>query len=172
MTTRAAVNTSPEPFSNVAVSLVEDGFVVFMLWLSATHPVIFAVALIVTLVLAVVLVVVLIKFLRIALRRLNDFFAGGALAPRKLETLMFKKILIANRGEIACRVAATARRMGVKTVAVYSDADVNAKHVARLRRGGAHRRQRAEGQLPALGAHHRSGQGHRRRRRCIRATAS
>ena len=43
---------------------------------------------------------------------------------------MFKKILIANRGEIACRVAATARRMGVKTVAVYSDADEQAKHVA------------------------------------------
>ena len=42
---------------------------------------------------------------------------------------MFNKILIANRGEIACRVAATARRMGVKTVAVYSDADANAKHV-------------------------------------------
>ncbi len=43
---------------------------------------------------------------------------------------MFEKILIANRGEIACRVAATARRMGVKTVAVYSDADARAKHVA------------------------------------------
>ncbi len=43
---------------------------------------------------------------------------------------MFKKILIANRGEIACRVAATAKRMGVKTVAVYSDVDANAKHVA------------------------------------------
>jgi 3-methylcrotonyl-CoA carboxylase alpha subunit len=43
---------------------------------------------------------------------------------------MFKKILIANRGEIACRVAATARRMGVRTVAVYSDADASAKHVA------------------------------------------
>ncbi len=43
---------------------------------------------------------------------------------------MFKKILIANRGEIACRVAATAQRLGVKTVAVYSDADANAKHVA------------------------------------------
>jgi 3-methylcrotonyl-CoA carboxylase alpha subunit len=43
---------------------------------------------------------------------------------------MFKKILIANRGEIACRVAATARRMGIQTVAVYSDADTNAKHVA------------------------------------------
>ena len=43
---------------------------------------------------------------------------------------MFKKILIANRGEIACRVAATARRLGVRTVAVYSDADAGAKHVA------------------------------------------
>ncbi|TFW11609.1 acetyl/propionyl/methylcrotonyl-CoA carboxylase subunit alpha [Massilia arenosa] len=43
---------------------------------------------------------------------------------------MFKKILIANRGEIACRVAATARRMGIRTVAVYSEADANAKHVA------------------------------------------
>ncbi len=42
---------------------------------------------------------------------------------------MFKKILIANRGEIACRVAATARRLGVRTVAVYSDADANARHV-------------------------------------------
>ena len=42
---------------------------------------------------------------------------------------MFEKILIANRGEIACRVAATARRLGIKTVAVYSDADAHAKHV-------------------------------------------
>ena len=42
---------------------------------------------------------------------------------------MFKKILIANRGEIACRVAATARRMAIQTVAVYSDADAGAKHV-------------------------------------------
>ena len=43
---------------------------------------------------------------------------------------MFKKILIANRGEIACRVAATARRLGIRTVAVYSEADANARHVA------------------------------------------
>ena len=43
---------------------------------------------------------------------------------------MFTKILIANRGEIACRVAATARRLGVRSVAVYSDADANARHVA------------------------------------------
>ena len=43
---------------------------------------------------------------------------------------MFSKILIANRGEIACRVARTARRMGIRTVAIYSDADANALHVA------------------------------------------
>ncbi len=43
---------------------------------------------------------------------------------------MFSKILIANRGEIACRVIATARRMGIATVAVYSEADKNARHVA------------------------------------------
>ena len=42
---------------------------------------------------------------------------------------MFKKILIANRGEIACRVIKTARRMGIKTVAVYSDVDAQALHV-------------------------------------------
>ena len=42
---------------------------------------------------------------------------------------MFNKILIANRGEIACRVARTAKRMGVATVAVYSEADANAMHV-------------------------------------------
>ncbi|MGH1541947.1 MAG: acetyl/propionyl/methylcrotonyl-CoA carboxylase subunit alpha [Arenicella sp.] len=42
---------------------------------------------------------------------------------------MFTKILIANRGEIACRIIKTARRMGIQTVAVYSDADVNALHV-------------------------------------------
>ncbi|MEI6620062.1 MAG: biotin carboxylase N-terminal domain-containing protein, partial [Betaproteobacteria bacterium] len=43
---------------------------------------------------------------------------------------MFTKILIANRGEIACRVITTARKMGIATVAVYSDADQEARHVA------------------------------------------
>jgi 3-methylcrotonyl-CoA carboxylase alpha subunit len=46
------------------------------------------------------------------------------------QKIPFTKILIANRGEIACRVAATARRMGIQTVAVYSKADEHAKHVA------------------------------------------
>ena len=46
-----------------------------------------------------------------------------------MTTKMFKKILIANRGEIACRVMKTAKKMGIKTVAVYSEADKEARHV-------------------------------------------
>ena len=44
-----------------------------------------------------------------------------------MTTKMFKKILIANRGEIACRVMKTAKKMGIKTVAVYSEADREAR---------------------------------------------
>jgi hypothetical protein len=83
MTTRAAVNTSPEPFSNIAVSLAEDGLVVFMLWLSATHPVIFAVVLLVSIVLAVILLIVLVRFLRKVVQGLQGFFRGRPL-PREL----------------------------------------------------------------------------------------
>ena len=43
---------------------------------------------------------------------------------------MFKKVLIANRGEIACRVIQTAKKLGIGTVAVYSDADKYSKHVS------------------------------------------
>ncbi|RUX83938.1 biotin carboxylase N-terminal domain-containing protein, partial [Mesorhizobium sp. M7D.F.Ca.US.004.01.2.1] len=43
---------------------------------------------------------------------------------------MFRKLLVANRGEIACRVMRTARRMGIRTVAIWSDADRDAAHVA------------------------------------------
>src|SRR3977135_2903705 len=49
--------------------------------------------------------------------------------PAGQPAAMFTKILIANRGEIACRVIKTARKMGIKTVAVYSDADRDALHV-------------------------------------------
>lgn len=76
MTTRAAVNTSPEPFSNVAVSLFEDGLVVFLLWLSAAHPAVFTLVLVVSIVVAVVLLVVLVKFLKAVVREVQDFFAG------------------------------------------------------------------------------------------------
>lgn len=41
---------------------------------------------------------------------------------------MFTKIVIANRGEIACRIAKTARRLGIRTVGLYSEADRNSKH--------------------------------------------
>lgn len=83
MTTRAAVNTSPEPFSNLAVSLAEDGLVVFMLWLSATHPAAFAIVLIASIVLAVVLLVVLVAFLRKVIRGVQGFFKGRPM-PREL----------------------------------------------------------------------------------------
>jgi hypothetical protein len=83
MTTRAAVNTSPEPFSNIAVSLAEDGLVVFMLWLSATHPAIFAVVLIASILLAILLLVVLIRFLRKVVAGVGGFFQGRPL-PREL----------------------------------------------------------------------------------------
>ena len=83
-----------------------------------------------------------------------------------------RKILIANRGEIACRVIKTARRMGIATVAVYSDADATARHV-RLADEAVH-----IGPSPARESYlvgeqdPRRRQGHRRRRRSIRATAS
>ena len=48
---------------------------------------------------------------------------------------MFDSLLIANRGEIACRVIRTARRMGITTIAVYSDADAGAQHVLQADRG-------------------------------------
>lgn len=53
-------------------------------------------------------------------------FHASAAANDKL----FNKLLIANRGEIACRVIRTAKRLGIKTVAVYSDADASSQHVA------------------------------------------
>lgn len=80
LTTRAAVNTSPEPFSNLAVSLAEDGLVAGMLWLSATHPMLFAIALVGVLALSVLLMVLLFKFLRAVARRLSGFMAGRGLA--------------------------------------------------------------------------------------------
>ncbi len=70
-TTRAAVNTSPEPFSNIALSLLGDLSVPALLWLAYEHPTWFFVALAVAVVVALVLTVVLFKFLRLLWRRLT-----------------------------------------------------------------------------------------------------
>jgi hypothetical protein len=78
-TTRAAANTSPEPFSNIALSLLGDAAVPVMLWLAWEHPLLFFPALALALLLAVVLIVVLFKFLRGLLRHFVP-------AARPLET--------------------------------------------------------------------------------------
>lgn len=83
MTARAAVNTSPEPFSNGLVSLFEDGLVVGVVWLATQHPVAFGLALVVMLALSVLLLVVLFKFLRAVLRRISSFFGGAQAAVEK-----------------------------------------------------------------------------------------
>ncbi len=132
-------------------------------------------ALAVALVLMVAVTVLLFKFLRALLARCAR--GSARQRPREPSDLtkvhaMFNKILIANRGEIACRVAATARRMGVRTVAVYSDADAHATHVAACDEAVHIGASAARGQLSAQRPHHRSGQATPARRRSIRATAS
>ena len=70
MTTRAAANLSPEPFSNWGLSFFEDSIVVAALWLAVQHPLWFALALCVALAISVLLLVLLFRFLRAVLRRL------------------------------------------------------------------------------------------------------
>ena len=79
-TARAAINTSPEPFSNWLASLFEDGLVVAVVWMATQYPVAFGVALVVMLVLSVVLLVVLWKFLRLVLDKLSTVFRGASSA--------------------------------------------------------------------------------------------
>jgi hypothetical protein len=76
-TTRAAVNTSPEPFSNILVSFAEEGLVIFMLWLATEHPVLFGIVLLIVLVLSVLLIVMLYKFLKLVFNKIRSFFAGA-----------------------------------------------------------------------------------------------
>lgn len=77
-TTRAAINTSPEPFSNWGASLLEDGLVVGALWLAYQHPLVFALALLVTVLLMWLVTWSLFRFLRAAVRRVRVWFAGPA----------------------------------------------------------------------------------------------
>ena len=85
-TTRAAINTSPEPFSNIGASLVEDTMVPLGLWTAVTYPLYFGVALTVVLILSVVLTVVLFRFLKSIFRRVTAFFSGQSV-PAKLDRL-------------------------------------------------------------------------------------
>jgi Domain of unknown function (DUF4126) len=75
-TTRAAVNTSPEPFSNIGLSLLGDLTVPTMLWLAWTHPVVFTVCLVAAVVLMLLLTVLLMKFLKSLIRSLRQRLTG------------------------------------------------------------------------------------------------
>ena len=75
-TTRAAANTSPEPFSNIGLSLLGDAAVPAMLWLAWDHPVIAIVAVLIALVLMVALTIVLVKFLKTLIGSLRRRFGG------------------------------------------------------------------------------------------------
>lgn len=77
-TTRAAINTLPEPFTNIAASLLEDGLAAGALWLATQHPLAFAVCLVITVTLLGWITLVLFKFLRAALWRIVAFFAGSS----------------------------------------------------------------------------------------------
>lgn len=78
MTTRAAANTSPEPFSNWGLSFLEDGLVVAVVWLATQHPLWFGVALVLMLIVSALLLVLLFSFLRAVIGRVSSFFSGTA----------------------------------------------------------------------------------------------
>ena len=77
MTTRAAANTSPEPFSNWGLSFLEDGLVVGTVWLATQHPIAFGFALVFALILSVIVLIVLFKFLRAVWRRISGLFSDS-----------------------------------------------------------------------------------------------
>ncbi len=76
-TTRAAINSSPEPFSNIAMSLVEDGLVVGAVWLATHHPLVFGVLLVIAVVLMWIVTWMLFKFLRAVFRRAQSLFSSA-----------------------------------------------------------------------------------------------
>lgn len=78
--TRAAVNTSPEPFSNIAVSLVEDGAVMGMMWLATNYPIAFGITLTIVLILSIWLLLVLVKYLKAIWKKISGWFTNDDLA--------------------------------------------------------------------------------------------
>jgi hypothetical protein len=80
-TTRAAINTSPEPFTNIGMSLLEDGLVVGAVWLATNHPVTFGILLVIVVVLMWIVTWMLFKFLRAILRRMSALLSA---APKEV----------------------------------------------------------------------------------------
>ena len=78
LTTRASANTSPEPFSNIALSLLGDGAVPFVLWLSWAHPVVSLVVLAALVVVSIVVVWVLWRFIARLMRRMRGGYVAAA----------------------------------------------------------------------------------------------
>jgi Domain of unknown function (DUF4126) len=76
-TTRAALNTSPEPFTNVGMSLAGDGVVPASLWLSWTHPLVFFAALAVAVLVMIGTTIVFAQYLRRLVRRVSSWFGAG-----------------------------------------------------------------------------------------------
>ena len=81
VSTRAALNTSPEPFSNIAVSLFEDGLVMGTMWLATQYPLAFGVALVIALVISICLLVALLRFLKGLVRRVRGWFGEEQATP-------------------------------------------------------------------------------------------
>jgi hypothetical protein len=81
-TTRAAINTSPEPFSNWLASFFEDGLAVAAVWLATQYPLAFGIALAVMLAVSLVLMALLYRFLLAVVRKLRDFFGARPEAGR------------------------------------------------------------------------------------------
>ena len=98
--------------------------------------------------------------------------SSGTTAPAVLiRQLMFASVLIANRGEIACRIARTAARLGLRTIAVYSQADAGALACAAMRRGACDRAGAGRRKLSVHRQAHRGGAASPARNASIRATA-
>jgi hypothetical protein len=80
-TTRAAANASPEPVSNWALSLLEDGLAVFLAWMAAAHPILTAAIVIVLVIISVLLIWKLYGYLRLLGTKLRQWRAGSASPP-------------------------------------------------------------------------------------------
>jgi hypothetical protein len=76
-TARAAINTSPEPFSNIAASFAEEGMVMGAMWLATNYPIAFGIVLVIVVVLMVALLISLLKFLNAVIQRVSVFFNGA-----------------------------------------------------------------------------------------------